>query len=93
MSFLDFSGVEKREEMCNKLSGFYLWINKPWPQTKTIKAFHHLRAARLSCELNLTCLCLLVVGELWASEIPQPPPLAQIHLIEGNQSSRVVVRY
>lgn len=52
--------MEKREEMCSKLSVIYLWVNEPWPQTKITKAFHHLRTARQFCELNLTCLCLLV---------------------------------
>lgn len=60
--FLEFSGMEEREEMCGKLRGFYRWVNKPWPPNKIIKVSHLLRAHRLVHELNPTCLCLFVSG-------------------------------
>lgn len=58
----NFSGTEEREEARGKLSGFYRWVNKPWPQTKIAKVSLLLRATRLLSELNPTCLCLLVHG-------------------------------
>ena len=61
--FSDFSGMKGREEMGGELSDFYWWVDKPWPWTKITKAFHLLRAARLSYELDPTSLCLLVSGQ------------------------------
>lgn len=52
----------EREEMRGEHSGFYQWVDKPWPWTKITKAFHLLRAPRMSCELDPTCLCSLVSG-------------------------------